>query len=121
MFEVIDNTDGNFNIADNNDGDNAKKKGSWFLGFVFAHWSLAFRMSLFLMFEVVDDTDGNFDIADNKDGNNAKKKSIDVQEDTIKGVENNGDDSTTNEEPMTAHTAHFFLEISTLTYRPLSF
>ncbi len=78
-------------------------------------------MSLFLMFKVVDDTDGDFVIADNKDGNNAKKKSVDNREDTAKGVENNGDDSTTNEEPTTADTARFFLEISTLTYPPLSF
>ncbi len=98
-----------------------KKKGSWFLGFVFARWSSAFRMSLFLMFEVVDDTDGDFNIADNEDGDNAKKKSVNDREDTVEGVENNGDDSTTNEEPTTADTARFFSEISTLTYRPLSF
>jgi hypothetical protein len=73
------------------------------------------------MFKVVDDTDGNFDIADNEDGNDAKKKSVDNREDTAKGVENNGDDLTTNEEPTTTDTARFFLEISMLTYRPLSF
>ncbi len=73
------------------------------------------------MFEVVDNTDDNFDIADNKDGNNAKKKSVNDQEDTVKGVENNGDDSTTNEEPTTADTVRFFSEFSTLTYQPLSF
>ncbi len=95
MFEVVDDTDGDFDIADNKDGEGAKKKGSWFLGFVFARWSSVFRMSLFLMFEVVDDTDGGFDIADNKDGDDAKKKSVDNQDDTIKGVENNGDYSTT--------------------------
>jgi hypothetical protein len=78
-------------------------------------------MSLFLMFEVVEDTDGNFDIADNEDGNNAKKKTFNDQEETVKGVENNGDNSTTNEEPTTADTAHFFSEISTLTYQSLSF
>ncbi len=60
------------------------------------------------MFEVVDDTDGDFDIADNKDGDDAKKKSVNDREDTIKGVENNGDNSTTNEEPTTADTARFF-------------
>jgi hypothetical protein len=119
MFEVVDDTDSNFDIADNEDGDDAKKKGSWFLGFVFARWSSAFRMSLFLMFEVVDDTDDDFDTADNDDGNNAKKKSVDDQEDTVKGVENNRDDSTTNE-PTTADTV-FFLEFSTLTYRRLVF
>jgi hypothetical protein len=121
MFEVVDNTDGGFDIADNKDGDDARKKGSWFLGFVFARWSSAFRTSLFLMFKVVDDTDGDFDIADSEDGDDAKKKSVDNREDTVEGVENNGDDSTTNEEPTTADTALFFLEISTLTYRPLSF
>ncbi len=107
MFKVVDDTDNDFDIADNEDGDNAKRVsgrflmwtcfrhlflvanksnqstlyadnfGSWFLGFVFARWSLAFRTSLFLMFEVVDDTDNDFDIADNKDGDNAKKKSVD--------------------------------------------
>ena len=53
-------------------------------------------MSLFLMFEVVNDTDDNFDTADNDDGNDAKKKSVDNREDTVEGVENNGDDLTTN-------------------------
>ncbi len=61
------------------------------------------------MFEVVDNTDGDFDIADNKDGDDAKKKSVDDREDTGEGVENNGDDLTTNEEPMTADTVLFFL------------
>jgi hypothetical protein len=104
MFEVVKDTDNDFDIADNEDGDNAKRVsgrflmwtcfrhlflvadesnqstlyaanfGSWFLGFVFARWSSAFRTSLFLMFEVVDDTDGNFNIAVNKDGDDAKKR-----------------------------------------------
>ncbi len=73
------------------------------------------------MFEAVNDTDNNFDIADNKDGDDAKKKSVNDREDTVEGVENNGDDSTTNEEPTTADTVHFFSEFSMLTYRPLSF
>ncbi len=77
MFEVIDNTDDNFDIADNKGGNDNKKKGSWFSGFVFARWSLAFRTSLFLVFEVVDNTDSDFDMADNKDGDDAKKKSVD--------------------------------------------
>jgi hypothetical protein len=72
------------------------------------------------MFEVVDNTDDNFNTADNDDGNDAPKRSVDDQEDTIEGVENNGDDSTTNE-PTTADTVLFFLEFSTLTYRRLSF
>ncbi len=67
------------------------------------------------MFKVVDDTDNDFDTADNNDGNDAKKRSVDDQEDTVEGVENNGDDSTTNE-PTTADTVCFFLEFSTLTY-----
>ena len=95
--------------------------GSWYLGFVFARLSSSSRTSLFLMFQVVDDTDGDFDIADNEDGDDAKKKSVDDREDTVEGVENNGDDSTTNEEPTTADTARFFLGFSTLTYQPLSF
>ncbi len=72
------------------------------------------------MFEVIDDTDDDFDTADNNDGNDAKKRSVDNQEDTVEGVGNNGEDSTTNE-PTTADTAHFFSEFSTLTYRRLSF
>ncbi len=33
MFEVVDDTDGDFDIADNEDGDDAKKRvlGSWVL------------------------------------------------------------------------------------------
>ena len=62
------------------------------------------------MFEVVNDTDDDFDTADNNDGNNAKKRSIDDREDTVEGVENNGDDSTTNE-PTTADTVHFFFGV----------
>ncbi len=72
------------------------------------------------MFEVFDNTDDDFDTADNDDGDNAKKRSVDNQEDTVEGVENNGDDLTTNE-PTTVDTVHFFSEFSTLTYRRLSF
>ena len=82
--------------------------GSWYFGFVFARWSSSSRMSLFLMFEVVDNTDKDFDTEDNADGDNAKKRSVDDQEDTVKGVENNGDDLTTNEELTTADTVRFF-------------
>ncbi len=81
--------------------------GSWYFGFVFAPWSLSSRTSLFLMFEVVNNTDDDFDTADNGDGNDAKKRSINNQEDTVEGVENNGDNSTTNE-PTTADTVSFF-------------
>ncbi len=72
-------------IADNEGGDNNKKKGSWFSGFVFVRWSLAFRTSLFLVFEVVDNTDGDFDIADNKDGDDAKKNPSTIEMTPAKG------------------------------------
>ncbi len=98
----------------------AANLGSWYLGFVFARLSSSSRTSLFLMFKVVDNTDNDFDTADNDDGNDAEKRSVDNQEDTIEGVENNGDNSTTNE-PTTADTVRFFLEFLTLTYRRLSF
>ncbi len=62
------------------------------------------------MFEVVDDTDDDFDRADNNNGKDAKKRSINDQEDTIEGVENNGDDSTTNE-PMTADIVCFYFGV----------
>ncbi len=84
--------------------------GSWYLGFVFARLSSSSRTSLFLMFEVIDDTEDNFDTADNDDGNNAEKRSVNNREDTVEGVENNGDDSTTNE-PTTADTVHFFFGV----------
>ncbi len=84
--------------------------GSWYFGFVFAQWSSSSRTSLFLMFKVVDDTDDDFNTADNDDGNDAKKRSVDDREDTVKGVENNGDDSTTNE-PTTADTVRFFFGV----------
>ncbi len=84
--------------------------GSWYFGFVFARWSSSSRTSLFLMFEVVNDTDDNFDTADNDNGDNAKKRSVVNREDTIEGVENNGDDLTTNE-PTTADTVCFFFGV----------
>ncbi len=84
--------------------------GSWYFCFVFARWSSLSRTSLFLMFKVVDNTDDDFDTADNNDGNDAKKRSVDDQEDTVNGVENNGADSTTNE-PMTADTVFFFFGV----------
>jgi hypothetical protein len=85
--------------------------GSWFLGFVFACWSSAFRTSLFLMFEVVNDIDNDFDIADNDDGDDAEKKSVNDREDTVEGVENNGNDLTTNEEQTTADTVCLFFGV----------
>ncbi len=83
---------------------------SWYFGFVFARWSSSSRTSLFLIFEVVDNTDDNFNTADNDNGDDAKKRSVDDQEDNVKGVENNGDDSTTNE-PTTADTVRFFFGV----------
>jgi hypothetical protein len=65
--------------------------GSWYFGFVFARWSSSSRTILFLMFKVVNDTDNDFDTADNDDGDDAKKRSVDNREDTVEGVENNGD------------------------------
>ncbi len=59
------------------------------------------------MFEVLDNTDNDFDTADKDNGDDAKKRSVDNQEDTVEGVENNGDDSTTNE-PTTADTVRFY-------------
>ncbi len=72
------------------------------------------------MLEVIDDTDNDFDTADNNDGNDAKKRSVSNQEDTVEGVENNGNNLTTNE-PTTADAVCFFLEFLTLTYPRLSF
>ncbi len=62
------------------------------------------------MFEVVDNTDDDFDTADNDNGNDAEKRSVDDQEDTVKGVENKGANSTTNE-PTTADTVRFFFGV----------
>ncbi len=73
------------------------------------------------MIKVVDNTDNDLDTADNDDGDDAKKRSVNDQEDTVKGVENNGDNLTTNE-PTTADTVRFiFPEFLTLTYRRLPF
>jgi hypothetical protein len=62
------------------------------------------------MFEVVNDTDNDFDTADNDDGNDAKKRSVNDRDNTVEGVENNGDDLTTNE-PTTADTVRFFFGV----------
>ncbi len=98
-----------FLVADksNQSSSYAANFGSWYFGFVFTRLSSSCRTSLFLMFEVVDNTDDDFDTADNDDGDDAKKRSVDDQEDTVEGVENNGDDLTTNE-PTTADTVRFF-------------
>jgi hypothetical protein len=53
--------------------------------------------SLFLTFEVVDETDGDFDTADNDDGDDAEEQSVDDRDDTVEGVETNGNVSGNNE------------------------
>jgi hypothetical protein len=98
MFEVVDKTDNDFDTADNDDN-----FGSWYFIFVFARWSSLSNTSLFLMFELVDETDGDFDTADNDNGDDAEKKSVDDRDDTIEGVETNGDVSANNE-PTAADT-----------------
>ena len=71
-------------------------------------------MSRFLIFDVVDDIDNvvddlddAFDAADNDDGEIANDEFVDDREDTVEGVESNGDD-TTKDEPMTSVMACFF-------------
>ncbi len=80
--------------------------GSCFLGFVFARWSTSLRTSLLLTFEIVDGTDEDFDTADIDDGNDVDKNSVDEQEDTVEGVENNGGNST-SKQPMHGDTICF--------------
>ena len=91
-FEVVDEIDDDFDTAANDDN-----FGSWYLIFVFARWSSMSNTSLFLTFEVVDETDGDFDTADNDDGDDAEEKSVDDRDDTVEGVETNGDVSGNNE------------------------
>ena len=61
-------------------------------------------MSRFLIFElineIVDEEDDAFDAAENVDGDVAEDNFADDRGDTVEGVENNGDCTTTNE-PMT--------------------
>ncbi len=91
-FEVVDEIDDDFDTAANDDN-----FGSWYLIFAFAQWSSLSNTSFFLTFEVVDKTDGNFDTADNDDGDDAEEKSVDNRDDTVEGVETNGDVSGNNE------------------------
>ena len=91
-FEVVDEIDDDFDTAANDDN-----FGSWYLIFAFARWSSLSNTSLFLTFEVVDETDGDFDTADNDDGDDAEEKSVDDRDDTVEGVETNGDVSGNNE------------------------
>jgi hypothetical protein len=92
MFKVVDETDDDFDTADNDDN-----FGSWYFFFVIARWSSLSNTSLFLTFKVVNETE------DNDDGDDAKKKSVDDQDDTVEGVENNGHVSASNE-PTAADT-----------------
>ena len=66
--------------------------------------------SLFLAFELVDETDGDFDTADNDDGDDAEEKSVDDRDDTVEGVETNGDVSGNNE-PTAADTFLVFFGV----------
>lgn len=91
-FELVDEIDDDFDTAANDDN-----FGSWYLIFVFARWSSMSNTSLFLTFEVVDETDGDFDTADNDDGDDAEEQSVDDRDDTVEGVETNGDVSGNNE------------------------
>ena len=85
-----------------------------FFGFVLARLLLSSRMRRFLIFEVVDDIDNvvddlddAFDAAENDDGEIANDEFVDDREDTVEGVESNGDD-TTKDEPITSVMACFF-------------
>jgi len=91
-FEVVDEIDDDFDTEANDDN-----FGSWYLIFAFARWSSLSNTSLFLTFEVVDETDGDFDTADNDDGDDAEEKSVDDRDDTVEGVETNGNVSGNNE------------------------
>jgi hypothetical protein len=104
-FEVVDETDGDFDTAANDDN-----FGSWYFIFVFARWSSLSNTSLFLTFEVVDETDGDFDTADNDDGDDAEKESVDDRDDTVEGVETNGVVSGNNE-PTAADTFLVFFGV----------
>ena len=84
--------------------------GSCFLGFVFARWSTSLWTSLLLMFEIVDNTDNDFDTADIDDGDDVDKNSVNEREDTVKGVEHNGGNSTAKE-PMRGDTICFVVVV----------
>ena len=107
MFKVVNETDNDFDTADNDDN-----FGSWYFIFVFARRSPLSNTSLFLMFEVVDKTDDDFDTADNNDGNDAKKKAVDDRDDTVEGVETN-EDVSGNNEPTAADTFLVFFGVVT--------
>ncbi len=63
------------------------------------------------MFDVVNDRDDVFDTTDNDDGDDAaNKKPVNDWEDTVDAVEDNGDDSETNE-MLPLDGFHFFVEL----------
>ena len=104
-FEVDDAIDDVFDTADNDDN-----VDSWYFIFVFARWSSLTKTSLFLTFELVDETDGDFDTTDNDNGDDAEKKAVDDRDDTVEGVQTNGDISCNNE-PTAADTFLVFLGV----------
>ena len=50
-----------------------------------------------MIVEFVDKLDDTFDVADNDDVDIAEDKFVDNREDTVKGVESSGDNTTTDE------------------------
>ena len=62
-----------------------------------------------MILEVVDGTDDDFDTADIVDGDDVNKNSVDKHEDTVKGVQHNAGDSTTNESACGDTFCFFFL------------
>ncbi len=107
MFKDVDETDDDFDAADNDDN-----FGSWYFIFVFERWSSLSNTSLFLMFEVVNKTGNDFDTTDNDDGDDAKKKSVDDRDDSVEGVETNGPVSANNEPTATDTFLVFFRDVN---------
>ena len=66
------------------------------------------RIWRFLVVPVVDDLDDDFDAAERDDGEIDEDEFVDDREDTVEGVEIDGDD-TTKDEPMTSIMVCFFL------------
>ena len=66
------------------------------------------RIWRFLVVPVVDDLDDDFDAAERNDGEIDEDEFVDDREDTVEGVEIDGDD-TTKDEPMTSTIVCVFL------------
>ena len=66
------------------------------------------RIWRFLVVPVVDDLDDDFDAAERDDGEIDEDEFVDDREDTVEGVEIDGDD-TTKDEPMTSAIVCVFL------------